>query len=141
VPAFVDDFQPGLPDRLEQALDKHAIVGDFAVSADREKSGMLLRELTMGLVRVRGAGPASLTSEGSDLPSREHPARPDPLRIYPGKSQRRLYGKTGEAMPRSWPPIASATPDCPLRNRQEPHIPWVASLRIVGVDNQGVNST
>lgn len=141
--AFVDDFKPGLTERLQKALDKHAIeVTSLVVGGPgKEIWDFYHGPLTIGLVprETRAARMAHLKKASDFAKQCGIPAVQTHCGFIPENPNDELYRETVAAMREVATYCKSNGQNFRYETGQETPITLLRAIQDVGVDNQGVN--
>jgi L-ribulose-5-phosphate 3-epimerase len=141
--AFVDDFEPGLAERLRQALDKHGIeVTSLVVGGPgKEVWDFYQGPLTIGLVprETRAARIAHLKRASDFAKQCGIPAVQTHCGFIPENPNDAVYRETVTAMREVAAHCRSNGQNFRYETGQETPITLVRAIQDVGMDNQGVN--
>jgi sugar phosphate isomerase/epimerase len=141
--AFVDDFKPGLPERLRKALDKHGIEATSLVvgGPGKEVWDFYQGPLTIGLVpRETRAARIAHIKEASDFARQcGIPAVQTHCGFIPENPNDPLYRETVAAMREVAAYCKRNGQNFRYETGQETPITLVRAIEDVGMDNQGVN--
>jgi L-ribulose-5-phosphate 3-epimerase len=141
--AFVDDFKPGLSERLRQALDKHAMeVTSLVVGGPgKEVWDFYQGPLTIGLVprETRAARIAHIKKASDFAKQCGIPAVQTHCGFIPENPNDPVYRETVTAMREVAAYCKSHGQNFRYETGQETPITLVRAIQDVGVDNQGVN--
>jgi L-ribulose-5-phosphate 3-epimerase len=141
--AFVDDFKPGLAERLRQALDKHGIEATSLVvgGPGKEVWDFYQGPLTIGLVpRDTRAARIAHIKKASDFAKQcGIPAVQTHCGFIPENPNDALYRETVAAMREVAAYCKGNGQDFRYETGQETPITLVRAIQDVGMDNQGVN--
>ena len=140
---FVDDFKPGLAERLRQALDKHRIEATSLVvgGPGKEVWDFYQGPLTIGLVpRDTRAARIAHIKKASDFAKQcGIPAVQTHCGFIPENLNDALYRETVAAMREVAAYCKGNGQDFRYETGQETPITLVRAIQDVGMDNQGVN--
>jgi L-ribulose-5-phosphate 3-epimerase len=141
--AFVDDFEPGLAERLRQALDKHGIEATSLVvgGPGKEIWDFYQGPLTIGLVprETRAARIAHLKRASDFAKQCGIPAVQTHCGFIPENPNDAVYRETVTAMREVAAHCRSNGQNFRYETGQETPITLVRAIQDVGMDNQGVN--
>ena len=141
--AFVDDFKPGLAERLRQALDKHAIEATSLVvgGPGKEVWDFYQGPLTIGLVprETRSARIAHIKKASDFAKQCGIPAVQTHCGFIPENPNDDLYRETVTAMREVAAYCKRNGQNFRYETGQETPITLVRAIQDVGVDNQGIN--
>jgi len=141
--AFVDDFKPGLAERLRQALDKHAIEATSLVvgGPGKEVWDFYQGPLTIGLVprETRAARIAHIKKASDFAKQCGIPAVQTHCGFIPENPNDDLYRETVTAMREVAAYCKRNGQNFRYETGQETPITLVRAIQDVGVDNQGIN--
>ena len=141
--AFVDDFEPGLAERLRQALDKHGIeVTSLVVGGPgKEVWDFYQGPLTIGLVprETRAARIAHIKKASDFAKQCGIPAVQTHCGFIPENPNDPLYRETVTAMREVAAYCKGNGQNFRYETGQETPITLVRAIQDVGMDNQGVN--
>jgi L-ribulose-5-phosphate 3-epimerase len=141
--AFVDDFEPGLAERLRQALDKHGIEATSLVvgGPGKEIWDFYQGPLTIGLVprETRAARIAHLKRASDFAKQCGIPAVQTHCGFIPENPNDAVYRETVTAMREVAADCRSNGQNFRYETGQETPITLVRAIQDVGMDNQGVN--
>ena len=141
--AFVDDFKPGLAERLRQALDEHGIEATSLVvgGPGKEVWDFYQGPLTIGLVpRDTRAARIAHIKKASDFAKQcGIPAVQTHCGFMPENPNDALYRETVAAMREVAAYCKGNGQDFRYETGQETPITLVRAIQDVGMDNQGVN--
>src|ERR1700686_1246494 len=141
--AFVDDFKPGLPDRLRKALDKYGIEATSLVvgGPGKEVWDFYQGPLTIGLVpRETRAIRIAHIKKASDFAKQcGIPAVQTHCGFIPENPNDQAYRETVEAMREVAAYCKKNGQNFRYETGQETPITLVRAIQDVGLDNQGVN--
>jgi L-ribulose-5-phosphate 3-epimerase len=141
--AFVDDFKPGLAERLRQALDKHAIEATSLVvgGPGKEVWDFYQGPLTIGLVprETRSARIAHIKKASDFAKQCGIPAVQTHCGFIPENPNDDLYRETVMAMREVAAYCKRNGQNFRYETGQETPITLVRAMQDVGLDNQGVN--
>jgi L-ribulose-5-phosphate 3-epimerase len=141
--AFVDDFEPGLAERLRQALDKHGIeVTSLVVGGPgKEVWDFYQGPLTIGLVprETRAARIAHIKKASDFAKQCGIPAVQTHCGFIPENPNDPVYRETVTAMREVAAYCKGNGQNFRYETGQETPITLVRAIQDVGMDNQGVN--
>jgi len=141
--AFVDDFKPGLAERLRQALDKHGIeVTSLVVGGPgKEVWDFYQGPLTIGLVprETRAARIAHIKKASDFAKQCGIPAVQTHCGFIPENPNDSVYRETVAAMREVAAYCKGNGQNFRYETGQETPITLVRAIQDVGMDNQGVN--
>ena len=141
--AFVDDFKPGLAERLRKALDKHAIEATSLVvgGPGKEIWDFYQGPLTIGLVprETRAARIAHIKKASDFAKQCGIPAVQTHCGFIPENPNDDLYRETVMAMREVAAYCKGNGQNFRYETGQETPITLVRAIQDVGLDNQGVN--
>jgi len=141
--AFVDDFKPGLAERLRKALDKHAIEATSLVvgGPGKEIWDFYQGPLTIGLVprETRAARIAHIKKASDFAKQCGIPAVQTHCGFIPENPNDDLYRETVTAMREVAGYCKGNGQNFRYETGQETPITLVRAIQDVGLDNQGVN--
>ena len=141
--AFVDDFKPGLAERLRQALDKHTIeVTSLVVGGPgKEVWDFYQGPLTIGLVprETRAARIAHIKRASDFAKQCGIPAVQTHCGFIPENPNDEVYRETVAAMREVAAYCKGNGQNFRYETGQETPITLVRAIQDVGMDNQGVN--
>jgi sugar phosphate isomerase/epimerase len=141
--AFVDDFKPGLAERLRKALDKHGIEATSLVvgGPGKEVWDFYQGPLTIGLVpRETRAVRIAHIKKASDFAKQcGIPAVQTHCGFIPENPNDQAYRETVEAMREVAAYCKQNGQNFRYETGQETPITLVRAIQDVGLDNQGVN--
>jgi L-ribulose-5-phosphate 3-epimerase len=141
--AFVDDFEPGLAERLRQALDKHGIeVTSLVVGGPgKEVWDFYQGPLTIGLVprETRAARIAHIKKASDFAKQCGIPAVQTHCGFIPENPNDAVYRETVTAMREVAAYCKGNGQNFRYETGQETPITLVRAIQDVGMDNQGVN--
>ena len=141
--AFVDDFKPGLAERLRKALDKHAIEATSLVvgGPGKEVWDFYQGPLTIGLVprETRAARIAHIKKASDFAKQCGIPAVQTHCGFIPENPNDDLYRETVTAMREVAAYCKGNDQNFRYETGQETPITLVRAIQDVGLDNQGVN--
>ena len=141
--AFVDDFKPGLAERLRKALDKHAIEATSLVvgGPGKEVWDFYQGPLTIGLVprETRAARIAHIKKASDFAKQCGIPAVQTHCGFIPENPNDDLYRETVTAMREVAAYCKGNGQNFRYETGQETPITLVRAIQDVGVDNQGIN--
>src|SRR5229473_3075342 len=141
--AFVDEFEPGLAEKLRQALDKRGIEATSLVvgGPGKEVGDFYQGPLTIGLVpRETRAARVAHIKKASDFAKRcGIPAVQTHCGFIPENPNDPVYKETVTAMREVGAYCKHNGQDFRYETGQETPITLVRAIRDVGLDNQGVN--
>ena len=141
--AFVDDFKPGLAERLRKALDKHAIEATSLVvgGPGKEIWDFYQGPLTIGLVprETRAARIAHIKKASDFAKQCGIPAVQTHCGFIPENPNDDLYRETVTAMREVAAYCKGNGQNFRYETGQETPITLVRAIQDVGLDNQGVN--
>src|SRR5580765_4423982 len=141
--AFVDDFKPGLAERLRQALDKHGIEATSLVvgGPGKEVWDFYQGPLTIGLVprETRAVRIAHLKTASDFAKQCGIPAVQTHCGFIPENPNDVLYRETVTAMREVAAYCKGNSQNFRYETGQETPITLVRAIQDVGMDNQGVN--
>jgi len=144
--AFVDDFKPGLAERLRKALDKHGIEATSLVvgGPGKEVWDFYQGPLTIGLVprearAVRAVRIAHIKKASDFAKQCGIPAVQTHCGFIPENPNDQAYRETVEAMREVAAYCKKNGQNFRYETGQETPITLVRAIQDVGLDNQGVN--
>jgi L-ribulose-5-phosphate 3-epimerase len=141
--AFVDDFRPGLAERLRQALDKHGIEATSLVvgGPGKEVWDFYQGPLTIGLVprETRATRIAHLKKASDFAKQRGIPAVQTHCGFIPENPNDAAYRETVMAMREVAAYCKGNGQNFRYETGQETPITLIRAIEDVGMDNQGVN--
>ena len=141
--AFVDDFKPGLGERLRQALDKHGIEATSLVvgGPGKEVWDFYQGPLTIGLVprETRAARIAHIKRASDFAKQCGIPAVQTHCGFIPENPNDAVYRETVTAMREVAAYCKGNGQNFRYETGQETPITLVRAIQDVGMDNQGVN--
>jgi L-ribulose-5-phosphate 3-epimerase len=141
--AFVDDFEPGLAERLRRALDKHGIEATSLVvgGPGKEMWDFYQGPLTIGLVprETRAARIAHIKKASDFARQCGIPAVQTHCGFIPENPNDEVYRETVTAMREVATYCKRNGQNFRYETGQETPITLVRAIQDVGVDNQGVN--
>ena len=141
--AFVDEFEPGLAEKLRRALDEHGVEATSLVvgGPGKEVWDFYQGPLTIGLVprETRAARIAHIKKASDFAKQCGIPAVQTHCGFIPENPNDEVYGETVKAMREVAAYCKGNGQNFRYETGQETPITLVRAIEDVGVDNQGVN--